>query len=643
MEKMNKKKKVKKVFNEKMQMWLLGCFAVIIVLFIVLAGVIYYYNMFKGETYAKKTFSQHTYTNSEIPYKRGDILDRNYTKLATSKTMYNVVISPKDILEEKENIEPTMEALELYFGVNKKDVREILETKGHLQYRVVAKEITKAQVDQYNEMLEQQKELCKKTDTKLKIVGISFEKKFKRVYPTKSTGCNVIGYANSENIGLWGLELQYSQKLNGVPGSSYGYYNQNSQLERTVKDAVNGNSIVTTIDVNIQSIVQKNIKKFMKRVGAKNVAALVMNPNNGEIYAMSSNIQYDLNNPFDLEQVYSKEEIAGWTDKEKDDKKNAMWQNYCVSVAFEPGSTVKPLTIAASLEENIANDHTWYLCNGGENVAGIPIRCVSTIGHGDLTLEGAMMKSCNDVMMQLVSVMGKSTFAKYQDIFNLGRKTGIDLPGENTGLVCSEEKLGPTELATSSFGQTMTVNMVQVASAVSSVINGGYYYKPHLVKQIIDEQGNVVENLDGVVKRKTVSKETSDLIRKYLRSTVKDGTGSTAQVAGYSIGGKTGTAEKHPRKQGNYLVSFIGAVPMEKPEVLVYVIVDEPNVEDQAHSIYAQEIVRDIFSEILPFLEIYQDEELIKEAQEEGVIPTLEPTITPTTEPTALPEATPEV
>ena len=643
MEKRIRRKKVKKVFSKDMQAWLLLVFVIVIILFLVLAGRIYYFNVWKGTKYAKKTYSQHTYTSNEIPYKRGDILDRNYTKLATCKTLYNVVISPKDILENKENVEPTIQALELYFGVNREEIETSLETNPTSKYRVVAREVTKAEVEKYEEMIKQQKELCKKSNTTLRIVGISLEKKFKRVYPSKTVACNVVGYSNSENRGLWGLELQYNESLNGVTGRSYAYYNQNSQLERTVKDAVNGDSIVTTIDVNIQSIVEKNIKLFMERLGAKNVAALVMNPNNGEIYAMSSNIQYNLNDPFNLEQVYTKEEVASWTKDEQEKKRNLMWQNYCISTGFEPGSTVKPLTIAVALEEHIASDHTWFVCDGGENVSGVPIRCVSTIGHGDLTLEGSMMKSCNDVMMQLVSKMGKSTFAKYQDIFNLGRKTGIDLPGETTGIVCSEEKLGPTELATSSFGQTMNVNMVQVASAVASVINGGYYYQPHMVKQIIDEQGNVVENIEGIVKRKTVSKETSDLIRKYLLSTVKDGTGSSAQVAGYSIGGKTGTAEKLPRKQGNYLVSFIGAVPMEKPEVLVYVVVDEPNVEDQAHSVYAQEVARDILDEILPFLEIYKDEQLLKEAMEEGVMPTIEPTITPTLEPTALPEATPEV
>ena len=294
-----------------------------------------------------------------------------------------------------------------------------------------------------------------------------------------------------------------------------------------------------------------------------------------------------------------------------------MWSNFCVSYSYEPGSTYKPLTVAAALEENLYQDSTYFVCDGGQNVYGVPIRCVNRYGHGSLNLEGSLMESCNDVMMQIASKMGKETFARYQDVFNMGRKTGIDLPGENRGLVCSVEQLGPTELATSSFGQTLTVNMVQIASAISSVINGGNYYQPHVVKQIVDEEGNVVENIEGTLVRKTVSDKTSELLRKYLLATVDDGTGSTAQIKGYAIGGKTGTAEKQPRKQGNYLVSFIGAAPMDDPEVVVYAIVDEPQVADQAHSTYAQEVARNVMKEIFPYLGIYPDKQLLKKAKAE--------------------------
>lgn len=312
-----------------------------------------------------------------------------------------------------------------------------------------------------------------------------------------------------------------------------------------------------------------------------------------------------------------------------------------MSYSYEPGSTYKPLTVAAALDERFVTNNSTFICDGGQNVSGVLIRCVNRYGHGTLTLGQSLMESCNDVMMQIVDKMGKNTFLDYQKRFNIGYKTGIDLPGESSGVVHTLDSMGPTELATCSFGQGLTVNMVQIASAFSSVINGGNYYQPHMVKQIVDENGSVVENIQPVLVRKTVSEETSKYIRQYMYDTVEEGTGATAAVPGYSIGGKTGTAQKIPRGNGKYLVSFIGAAPMDDPEVVVYVIVDEPNVKDQAHSTYAQEIVHNIMKEILPFLGVYRDESLVEE--EEGSSSEGQNTNTPDgqgTEP-ANPEATP--
>lgn len=585
--------------------------------FLVLVGRIEYIRQKDGERYAKKVFSQQTYMSNVLEYKRGDILDRNNTKLATSKLLYNVIISPKDILKESEYREPTINALTSCFDMKKSDIEKILEKKPSSQYSVILKNVDKDSVENYEKMLEKEKERYKKLDKTCPIVGVWFEKVYRRNYPLKDNGCSVIGFASNDNNGLWGLELQYNDELNGVAGREYGYYNQDSDLERTVKAAENGNSIVTTIDANIQSIAEKKIDKFMKKTGAKNVAVLVMNPKNGEIYAMASDTRYDLNNAFDLEEVYSKSEVAKMTEEEKSEKLSEMWNNFCVSHSYEPGSTYKPLTVAAALEENLYDDNSYFVCDGGQNVSGVTIRCVSRYGHGSLNLQGSLMESCNDVMMQIAAKMGKETFARYQDVFNIGRKTGIDLPGETKGVVYSVDKLGPTELATSSFGQSLTVNMVQIASAISSVINGGNYYQPHVVKQIVDENGNVVENIEGTLVRKTVSAKTSELLRKYLLATVDEGTGETAQIKGYAIGGKTGTAEKQPRNRGNYLVSFIGAAPMDDPEVVVYAIVDEPQVSDQAHSTYAQEVARNVMKEIFPYLGIYPDKELLKKAEKE--------------------------
>lgn len=606
-----KKEKKEKKFLGRMQSRLLVAFCVIVVAFSALIGRIWFLTEKDGERYAKRVLSQQTYVSNEIPYKRGDIVDRNQTKLATSATVYNLVISPKTIIEAKSTEKDvncrqvTIQFLAKYFDTTEEELNKILEEKPNSQYTIVLKELEYDKVTAFEDIMKENKN----------IVGVWFEKKFKRRYPLKDVACDVIGFTTADNTGLWGLEGYYNEELNGTSGREYGYYDSDLKLDRNVKPAINGNTIVTTIDANIQQIVQNKIKDFMKETGGKNVAALVMNPNNGEIYAMASQTLYDLNNPFDLTQVYDENEVKYLTEEEKSEKLNEMWGNFCISYGFEPGSTFKPLTVAAALEEHKTYDDEVFSCNGGEDIAGRWIKCVSRSGHGPLTLEGLMMQSCNDGLMQIANRMGRNLFAKYQKDFNMGQKTGIDLPGEAYGLVHSEENLNPQELATSSFGQGLTTTMIQIASAISSVINGGNYYQPHVVKQVLNDNGAVVKNISPVLVRKTISEDTSALIRKYMYATVEKGTGSAAQISGYSIGGKTGTGEKLPRGNKKYVVSFIGFAPVDKPQVVVYVIVDEPNVADQAHSFIATGVVNAIMKDIFPFLEIYPDKKVEDDAE----------------------------
>lgn len=598
-----KKEKKEKKFLRRMQSRLLGAFCVIVVLFIALIGRIWFLTEKDGERYAKRVLSQQTYMSNEVPYKRGDIVDRNQTQLATSTAVYNLIIAPKTILEAKstdENVdcrEVTVQSLAQYFDITEEELNTTIDEKPNSQYTIMLKELDYDTITAFEEIQENNQN----------IVGVWFEKKYKRKYPLNDVACDVIGFTTSDNTGLWGLEGYYNDELNGTAGREYGYYNADLELERTVKSAVNGNTLVTTIDANIQQIVQEKISDFMDETGAERVGAIVMNPNTGEIYAMASEATYDLNNPFDLTQVYDEKDIKNLTEEEKTEKLNEMWGNYCISSGFEPGSTVKPLTVAAALEENKVYDGEWFDCNGGEEVAGRWISCVAKSGHGPLTLEGLLMQSCNDGIMQIANRLGRTLFAKYQRNFNIGQKTGIDLPGEAYGLIHSEENLNAQELATSSFGQGFTTTMIQVASAISSVINGGYYYQPHVVKQILNDNGAVVENVSPVLVRKTISEETSELIRKYMYATVEEGTGSAAQISGYSIGGKTGTAETIPRGNGQYTVSFIGFAPVDDPQVVVYVVVRRPNVEDQAHSYIATNIVNAIMKDAFPFLDIYPD------------------------------------
>ncbi len=601
-----KKTKKEKKFLYRMQSRLLAAFCIIVVFFIVLIGRIWFLTEKDGERYAKRVLSQQTYVSNEIPYKRGDIVDRNQTELAISTAVYNLIIAPKTILEAKSkdvNVsckDVTIQYLTQYFDVTEEELNKILEEKPNSQYSIILKELDYDTITAFEEIQKKNKD----------IVGVWFEKKYKRKYPLNDIACDVVGFTTSDNVGLWGLEGYYNNELNGTAGREYGYYDADLKLERNVKSAINGNTLVTTIDANIQRIVQDKISEFMEETGAVDVGAIVMNPNNGEIYAMSSQTMYDLNNPFDLTQVYDEKDVKDLTEEEKTIKLNEMWGNFCISYGYEPGSTFKPLTVAAALEENKVYDGEWFDCNGGEEVGGGWIGCAVRGGHGSLTLEGLLMQSCNDGLMQIVRRLGRSTFAKYQSNFNMGQKTGIDLPGEERGLVHSEENLGPVQMATSCFGQGLTTTMIQMASAISSVINGGEYYQPHVVKQILNDNGAVVKNISPVLVRKTVSEETSALIRKYMYETVENGTGSAAQISGYSIGGKTGTAEKIPRGNKKYLLSFIGFAPVDKPQVVVYVIVNEPNVADQAHSYIATNVVNAIMKDIFPFLDIYPDKEV---------------------------------
>ena len=600
----NTERKMKK-FTHQMQAKTLLVFGVVLLLLIVLIARLTYLRNEDGDRYSKKVLSQQTYSSSVIPYRRGDLVDRNGTVLATSIKVYNLILDPKTILETKTvdgekttpYREPTLQALTTYFDVKYDDLNQLLIDKPNNQYTVLLKQLEYDEIKDFKEA---------KAEEGSKIQGVWFEEEYKRIYPYGSTASEIIGFTSSGNVGNWGLEQTYNSYLNGTNGREYGYFDSELNLERTVKPAVDGNTVVSTIDLNIQQIVEKRINKFMEDIGAKNTAVMVMDPNTGEVIAMASDKQYDLNNPYDLTDYYTDSEIKKMTEEERLDALYGIWKNFAISENYEPGSTFKPFVMAAALDENIVSDGDHYYCDGGEVVVkGTKrIRCVNRSGHGDLTIEQVIMESCNDGMMQIVAKMGRSLMSKYQFNYGFGRKTGIDLPGEEKGQVFTEDQLNPLELATTSFGQGLTVTMVQMASSLSATINGGYYYTPHLVNKIKDADGATVENKEAVVSKQVISTKTSDLLRRYLYNTVEAGTAKTAGIKGYQIGGKTGTAEKHTGEKGVYLVSFLGYVPYDNPQYVIYTIVDEVNDTNQAQSRYAQQLSHDILEEILPFLGI---------------------------------------
>ena len=586
-----------KRFSRKMCITVFLVFCVCLFTFGVLLFKIYRINSKDGDRYRKEALSQQSYTNTVLNYQRGDVKDRNNTTLAVSVRKYDLVLEPRTLGKDEKKKQATVDAIAKTFGVASSVVEEVIQKKPNSMYE---------HIDGLKELLAKKVDKFKKQIKKERLEGVWFEEVYKRNYPLKTVGASIIGFMNSNNQGTYGVEEQYNSVLNGTTGREYGYFDSNMNLQRTIKEAKDGNSVVLTIDANVQKIIEDEIADFQKNgTGAKTIAMMVMNPKNGEILAMASNSTFDLNDPQNLASMYSEQKIAAMTDKEKNENLLSMWSNFCVGSAYEPGSTFKPFTIAAALDENIISGKSTFQCNGVKKVADREIHCSNRNGHGMLDLRHALMESCNAALMDIGLGLGRNKFSKYNKLYGFGQRTGVDLPGETSGLIHTKEELNPVELATSSFGQTQTVTMVQMLSGFSSLINGGNYYQPHLVKEIRNSNGDVVKTIDPVVVKRTTSEDTSSKLRSYLKSTVEEGTAAPAQVKGYSIGGKTGTAEKRPVSAKKYLVSFIGCEPAEDPEVAYYVIIDEPHVKDQAHSTYATEFSSKVMKRVLPFLGQY--------------------------------------
>ena len=612
--KRRKKRPVKKI-NTTMRKKLVGLFTVILLALVGLTLRITYINATSGDKYKKQVLSQtqQQYESRTLQSRRGNIYDRNGNVMATSSKVYNVILDCKTVNSDEKYVEPTVEALTSLLGIEEAKIREYLteESTRNSQYQILKKEVSMddkkafeayVEVPEENEMTEA--EIAQKENVK----GVWFEEDYLRSYPFETLACDTIGFTYSRDSADYGLEGYYNSILTGVDGRQYGYFNQNSDVEQTIIESTDGKSIVSTIDVGAQQIVEKYVNYFKKAMGAKNVAVVVEDPNTGEILAMDGGDRYDLNEPRDMSMVHSEEEIKAMNDEETVEALNGMWSNYCVTEAYEPGSVVKPIVMASALEKGAISETDTYLCDGSQWFGTTQIKCAVTEGHGEETLEQVIANSCNDGMMQIGAKMGAEQFVKAQSLFNFGTRTGLDLPNEGTGIIHTMDSMGEVELACSAFGQGYTCTMIQEINALCSVINGGYYYQPHVVNKILDSNGSVIKNITPTLLKQTISANISKDIREYMRASVEGGTSRHSKVQGYSSGGKTGTAEKFPRGNGKYLVSFIGFAPVDDPEVVVYVVVDEPNAEDQASSTYAQYIAQGIFYELLPYLNVEPDE-----------------------------------
>lgn len=656
-----------KNFLRRMKQRLVIIFGIALLFFVVLIGRVIYISLAKGQEYQEEVLDQKTYDSLDIPFERGDIVDRNGNILATSEKVYNLILEPKNILRTDKGKEATKAALIKYFGMEDAKFDECMQNTDSF-YKVAMKGLEYADVKAFQEYCD--------TRDGADVVGVRFEEEYKRKYPNGSLACHLLGYTVSGNVGQGGIEGYYNSYLNGVNGKTYGYLTNDNTVESVTVPAQNGYTVVSTIDLNIQKIIEDNIKEYMQTTGAKKIGVIAMDPDTAEILGMSTSYGYDPNEPMNTdalrnmevtvtesteepsteedssEEGSSEDTIEATTEEQKDPEKikydfssmtddefqkaidgltsdqtyealDAVWRNYCISDILEPGSTFKPFTIAGALEDGVVKDGDTFFCKGYEIVAEgtSPIYCHNRSGDGTITLKQALEQSCNVALMQIAKSEGRETFSKYQDIFNFGNQTGIDLSGEGSGLVYDEEGLNPVELATSSFGQGINVTMIQMAAAFCSLINGGNYYTPHTVRQILDENGSIIENNEPELVRKTISKTTSDLMKQYMAGVVTEGTGSRAAVDGYTIGGKTGTAEKIPRNQGNYVLSFIGFSPVENPQIMLYVAVDEPNVESQSTSGAGALLFHAIMEDLLPYMNVYQssDEDVTYNGKDEPI------------------------
>ena len=624
------KKKPQKKINHMMKGKLVGLFAVVLLALVCLLGRITYINAISGNKYKKQvlTQAQQKYESNILPAKRGDIYDRNGNILATSNKVYNVILDCKAVnSEEGDYVEPTVRALTEVLGLDEDDIRSRLtsEKTKNSQYQIIKKQLSmddKKKFDEYTTVTEDSDLSDEQKKERSNVKGVWFEEDYLRSYPFNDLACDTIGFTLARDTADVGLESYYNSTLTGADGRQYGYINDDSDVEQTIIDPSDGESIVTSLDVGAQQIVEKYVNGFKTKMGAKNIGVVVMKPSTGEILAMDGGDRYDLNNPRDLSQVYSQTEIDAMNDEETVEALNGMWSNFCVTDAYEPGSVVKPIVMAGALEKGRISVNDTFVCDGGQTFGAngdTYIKCaVWPDAHGTEALRDVIANSCNDAMMQIAAKMGTEQFLKAQTLFNFGSRTGIDLPNEGSGVIHTTETMGETELACSAFGQGFTCTMIQEINAMCSVINGGYYYQPHLVTAIKDSRGGIVKTIDPVLMKQTISSDISADIRSYMAASVQEGTSRTSKVQGYSSGGKTGTAEKLPRGNKKYVVSFITFAPVDDPQVLMYVVVDEPNAEDQADSKYPQYIAQGILSELLPYLNVAPDE------SEDGSIPKTE-------------------
>ena len=567
---------------------------VLLVAFISVTVRLFYILAFDGAKYSETALAQTETELSKITAKRGDIVDRNFIVLATSNVTYNLILDPKVILSDSDRyLLPTVTLVAESFGFTTDELIKKINDRPNSSYVVLKKNLSYSEVEDFIE----------KRDADRNVVGIWLEDNYKRNYSYGELASSVIGFTASGS-GIFGVELSYNDELTGTDGREYTYVNSENEVVTERKEAEDGNTVMLTIDYNIQSIVEQKIKEFKEMENCGVVGVVVQNPDTGEIYAMADSDNFDCNDPWDLTVKYSMPEIEAMSDEEVSDALNALWKNFCVTDTFEPGSTFKPFTLAACFEENVVTMNDTFYCEGHKDFLEDTIKCHVNEGHGTLDTKNALAQSCNVALMEMGARLGNATFCDYQKQFGFGKYTGIDLPNETSCkyLLYKPETMIDVDLATNAFGQNFNLTMIQMTTAFSSLINGGYYYQPYICKALYNSEGDLIRSASRTLVSRTISEQTSEKVKECMRRVVTDGTGDYAAINGYIISGKTGTAEKAGRVEGNYLISFIGFTPYEHPEVVCYVVIDEPEAADE-HGV-SSVLFNMIMTDILPYLNV---------------------------------------
>lgn len=570
-----------KVINTGNRKKIVGFACVASIMLIALFVRLFFIMIVDSQKYAAAIKELHE-REREIKAPRGEICDRNGVVIATNKTVCTVSV----IYSQMENREEVIKVLTEELGLSEEEVRKKVE-------KVSVREKIKSNVE---------KEVGDRIRN-YNLAGVKVDEDYKRYYVYSSLASKVIGFTGADNQGIVGLEVEYEEYLQGTPGKILTKTDAKGiELDGVVEtrvEGIKGKNLYTTLDVNIQQYAEQAANKVLEEKQANYVSIIVMNPNNGEIYAMVNAPEYDLNTPFELNYETTVEKGT----KDYQELLNKMWRNQCINDTYEPGSTFKIVTATAALEENLVSPEETFSCPGYKMVEDRKIRCHKTTGHGAETFIQATMNSCNPVFIEVGLRVGSEKFYSYMGKLGLLGKTGVDLPGEAGTIIHKIENVGPVELATMSFGQSFQITPLQLLRAASAIVNGGTLVTPHFARYTADDEGNIIDNFKYEAEENVISDETSETMKSILKQVVSEGGGSKGNVEGFSIGGKTATSQKLPRSANKYIASFIGFAPAENPEVIAICIIDEPQGVYYGGTIAAP-VIADLFENILPYLNI---------------------------------------